>query len=343
MPPKPVTAEELTPRFGPYRYGGTAGGDLRLTNWGVPSGDEGRFDVARGGFDVTRALAAERPASELRTRPPLDLTSLSQMFARALGLPPGAIGPSPEGFPYLGGETGPGGGPSTGLSASEGGRAGLPGGLKGLALGALIGMIPGIGPPLSAMLTFGKGMDALMNALGIGTTPGLSSSDVDVATAAEHGEVSEADTEAAMAQAEHEAQSLESFGLFGAGPAPTGGATATGVPGVPGVTVSGVAPNFGIGTVSTDVDPGFGAGPGAGAGAAPGAGEGGPGAGDGQSYHRGGVTRKGPPRGPEARATLLEGEYVMNPKATKLRRGLLEAINKGASKAALAKIIEAGR
>ena len=52
---------------------------------------------------------------------------------------------------------------------------------------------------------------------------------------------------------------------------------------------------------------------------------------------------KGAPRGPQRRGMLLEGEYVVNPKAAKLRRGLLEAINKGASKAALVKIIEAGR
>ena len=61
------------------------------------------------------------------------------------------------------------------------------------------------------------------------------------------------------------------------------------------------------------------------------------------TQHKGGVTPKGPPRGPETRSTLLQGEYVVNPKATRLRRGLLEAINRGASKSELAKILKAGK
>lgn len=60
-------------------------------------------------------------------------------------------------------------------------------------------------------------------------------------------------------------------------------------------------------------------------------------------FHRGGRVGRGAPKGPERRANLLEGEYVINPKAAKLRHTLLEAINKGASTTQLATILKAGR
>ena len=60
-------------------------------------------------------------------------------------------------------------------------------------------------------------------------------------------------------------------------------------------------------------------------------------------FHRGGRVAKGPPKGPERKSTLLEGEYVIKQKAYQLRKGLVEAINRGAPKAELAKIVKAGR
>lgn len=72
-----------------------------------------------------------------------------------------------------------------------------------------------------------------------------------------------------------------------------------------------------------------------------GSGASGPG-GDG-AWHRGGYVKRGPPRGPERRGVLMEKEYVVKAKAVKLHRGLLEAINRGAPKAELRRLVEAGR
>jgi hypothetical protein len=62
--------------------------------------------------------------------------------------------------------------------------------------------------------------------------------------------------------------------------------------------------------------------------------------GDGGAFHQGGPVTEGPPAGPERHATLLEDEFVVNPKAAKKHRPLLEAINSGAPKAKLRKLLE---
>ena len=61
------------------------------------------------------------------------------------------------------------------------------------------------------------------------------------------------------------------------------------------------------------------------------------------AWHTGGYVKRGPPRGPERRGMLMEKEYVVKAKAVKLHRGLLEAINRGASKGELRRLVEAGR
>ena len=60
-------------------------------------------------------------------------------------------------------------------------------------------------------------------------------------------------------------------------------------------------------------------------------------------FHRGGRVTKGPPKGPERRATLLEKEFVVNAKAAKLHHTLLNAINSGATKNDLARLLRERR
>ena len=68
-----------------------------------------------------------------------------------------------------------------------------------------------------------------------------------------------------------------------------------------------------------------------------GLGDAGIGIGLGDAYHKGGPVNK------SGSARLLKKEYVVNPKAAQLHRTLLEAINKGASRAELAAMMKAGR
>ncbi|HYE93737.1 MAG TPA: hypothetical protein VEA38_22080 [Terriglobales bacterium] len=56
--------------------------------------------------------------------------------------------------------------------------------------------------------------------------------------------------------------------------------------------------------------------------------------------HEGGPVTKGAPAGPERRAMLLEGEFVVRPEAAKKHRPLLEAINSGASTKKLRSLLD---
>lgn len=85
----------------------------------------------------------------------------------------------------------------------------------------------------------------------------------------------------------------------------------------------GDAPGAGVGPASGDA--GSGGAPGGSAGAPSGGGD----SGNAGDFHTGGPVRKGPPKGPNLRATLLEGEYVIRKASAKAYAPLLRAINAG--------------
>lgn len=87
------------------------------------------------------------------------------------------------------------------------------------------------------------------------------------------------------------------------------------------------------------VGPGPAGAPGGSAGAPSGGGD----SGNPGDFHKGGKVKPGAPKGPERRATLLEGEYVIERKAYTLHKDLVEAINRGDSRSQLAAIAKAGR
>lgn len=339
---KPLAAKDLGPSFGPFSFtvpqiaagAGTGGGT-----------DQG---FAR---ELIAALAKEQSPSTLRVNPPATadttgptLQSLADLFAKlAAGQGLGTARGSDFNVSPGGDSSAPPGGTSPGRGGALSPTLGdLLGGAKGRELSPFIRGLLDVLPFLTRVpLPLGRLVDVVRENMtnplnqpmdnptprasspaptGVGgddtgapasTPAGLSAATEANAAALAHGIIAEAAFGLPPGLTSDVSLS-ESGGLSAAAAAAAaeGQGEASGIGGVPGSTGD-----------SGEGDAGD----------------------SGDGFHRGGPVTKGPPRGPERRARLLEGEYVVNPKAAKLRRTLLDAINRGASKSTLAQLVKAGR
>ena len=358
---KPVTGEDVGsrgPTYGPYHFSSAySPGETLKRGGGMGTGTGGGAAGGTGGGvsgDLARALASERPASELWVRP---------------AAAPAFAGPSLESIQELiarlavGQELGRARGEDFNVSPGDGGAAGPPPGPPDISP---------LSPMLGATLEGAKGkqLDPVVRTL-IDLIPLLTRVPIPFL-----GKMTDFVLERMTNPL---TQATPTPSPRASSPTPTGESPGDGVPGAPsgappGATPATPGPDLGLalgGDPATPTAPGLTTGlsdavaaalgsalgvdalggPPAGEGV-PGdtSGEGGLGEGSGASgpggdaaWHKGGYVKRGPPRGPERRATLLEKEYVVKAKAVKLHRGLLEAINRGAPKGELRRLVEAGR
>ena len=356
------SAQELAPglaRYGPYRFspGTTGDGGGQINNGGGPA-----FSGGSGG-DFAQALASERPASSLQVRPPAggfgtgnDLASIQELLARlqrggGLG---GARGEDLRGMLDRGGDTegapaapSPTPALSPTLDAFFEGVRGKP--LMNQKLARLVDLVlPFVTQvPLPLAQIINKAVEVTTNPLNqsfepkptFSSPPPGPSGDGDP-DGAPAGGVPAAPSDAAVAAAGAIAAAITAENAFG--PDPNLGLSVDASPGDgPGTGTS--APGIGDpgeGNPGQDPSDGGDSGDGGGSGDS---GDGGSAGDSDGGFHRGGFVKRGAPKGPERRATLLEKEFVIRKKAVKLHRGLLEAINRGASKVELKKLVEAGR
>ena len=366
---KPVTGEATGLTYGPYHFSPAYGpGETLQRGGGMGDGTGGG---GTGGGSLTQALASERPASELRVRPAVaptfagpSLESIQELIAR-LGTGQGLGATRGGDFNVSPGDGSGSSGDVTEGAPSFGMTEGLGSGNIGL-LGHLgLGAIPG-GSLITALLALSKFADKMglegnpdeglaaalsqgqLEAMGFANLSGLIAganslgispntfAAMNLAAPFGRAGLDAATLEAAPTRGE--SQTLSDT-LRGADPqdavpqgvVPQGLDMTDALSGPPATTNQGendTQGSFGEGVPGTDGD---------------GIGTGGLGTGEGEGLHKGGLVKRGPPRGPERRATLLEKEYVVKAKAVKLHRGLLEAINRGAPKAELRRLVEMGR
>lgn len=333
-----LTPTDLAPKYGPYTFGTST----------LNSGDKGGSSSLNQSDSTVRlpAPGTDRPATSLRSPAPAgmpqmpDLSSLEALFRQAAG------GQQGGNFDISGGGDSSGGGgmgvpsgassPNLGQMQSGAQGKGLPGGLFSNTVMSLLPMlVPQLTLPMAIAKIAQMGRNFVTNPLNNN-----------------------------LSQAQPRASS----------PPPEGGSQSAGTPSVPGdttvspqaaqeasqianqITLEGLGFNFGRGQdvavnqgrgdegdAGSDGGPGTG---GTGSGTGTGAGDasaGGEGSTSGDASHAGRKIPGKPSTKDTITARVAKGEWIINSKASKLHDNLLKAINSGATKADLRKLIDKGR